>query len=148
MLTQGSFSCPFVLHLWNRSFASANKIKSLKWVKKQAPFRASPQPLHPPGKQSCWGVSLYEVSLERRLECKPVFPNYASSARGTLWLQHIGKHLTMNPKNSRAKVDKMLIACTGLLGETWVLLPLLVSRLCRWWQTREGCSPIWKEPEH
>lgn len=50
--------------------------------------------------------------------------------------------------NSTAKVDKMLTACSRLLRGTGYLLPLPVSRLHRWWQAREGCSPIWKEPEH
>lgn len=115
MLTQGSFSCPFVLHVWNRSFASAGKIKSLKCVQKRAaPLQYSRTASTVAG---C-------VSLQHRLEGKPTFKISA-----TLPWQHFDSNvyeiisLQILTTNGRAKVDKMLIGCSLLLGGTGACRP-------------------------
>lgn len=137
MLTQGSFSCPFVLHVWNRSFASANKIKSLKCVQKRAPPSAIlPTPSTRTASTVAGCVSfMLRLSLEHRLECKPAF-----KIRAPLPGQHFDSNvyeiilLHILTTNSRARVDEMLIGCSLLPGRTGACRPCSVvqpSNHCR-----------------
>lgn len=131
MLTQGSFSCPFVLHVWNRSFASANKIKSLKRVQKRAPPSAIlPTPSTRTASTVAGCVSfILGLSLGHRLESKPVF-----QIRAPLPGQHFDSSvyeiisLPILTTNSRAGVGEVLIGCSLLLGGTGPV-PLLLSSL-------------------
>lgn len=121
MLTQGSFSRPFVLHVRNRSFASAGKIKSLKCVQKRAaPSAILPTPSPRTASTAAGCVSfILGLSLEHTLECKPTFKMSAP-----LPWQHLDSNvyeiisLQILTTHGRAKVDKMLIGCRLFLGGT------------------------------